>query len=560
MAFFRKIKAGLVKSDIEEYVGEEGQLFFNIESGEFRLGDDVTVGGLPIFTFLNLADAPNSYLGAAGKFLAVNATEDSLEFVDAASGSSFKLVGSVDTAADLPQLYAGDNGDALITIDDTHLHVWSGTQWVDIGAAQTPISGFTGSQGIIGYTGSQGDIGYTGSAGINGAVGFTGSAGIDGAAGYTGSSGDVGFTGSAGTNGYTGSAGLSAYEIAAVNGFSGTEQEWLDSLGESLTAEPNAGLEITSSTITTVYNTLISDDVQSIAVGGAVAQPASAWKSKNIVEVLDTILFPDVAPTYTIPTISISGTQSGIKEIGLTVSQSLVLTTVKNDAGVFTALAITKGGTSIASSSNPTGSSAPNIAEQFGYSNPNNPNYSYSLSASESVTVINGSISWSGSGTYGAGLPKQNNKGVTDTRTAAVRSTSAPQSASSISASTITVTGIYPYFWGKSSTQPSASSIAAAILAGTANRVLSAANGTVTVTYGAVGEYIWLAHVASYTTKTKWYNTELNQGNIGAGNFILAPVTQAVNSPDAYWSNINFSIYISDGATVTDGAIQFRNS
>lgn len=442
------------------------------------------------------------------------------------SGGGITITGSVADSSLLDPGYAGATGDGFIAEDTGDLWVWNGSTWINVGTIQGPR----------GYTGS---------------VGYTGSAGADGTTGYTGSQGNTG---------YTGSAGLGAYEIAVGNGFSGTEQEWLNSLGESLTVEPNAGLEITSSTIATVYNTLISDDVQSIAVGGATAQPASSWKSKNIVEVLDTILFPDVAPTYTIPTISISGTQSGTKEIGSTLSQSLTVIAVENDAGVFTGLTINKSGTSIASSVGPTGTTTTSIAAQFGYTDPNNPNYSYILSATDSVTVINGSINWSGTGTYSAGLPKRNNKGVTDTRTASVRSTSAPQAASSISASTITVTGIYPYFWGKSSTQPTASSIAAAILAGTANKVLSAANGTVSVTYGAVGEYVWLAHVASYTTKTKWYNTELNQGNIGAGNFILSPVTQAINSPDAYWSNINFSIYISDGATVTDGAIQFRNS
>jgi len=48
MAFFRKIKAGLVKSDIEEFVGEEGNIFFNIETGELRLSDGVTPGGISI--------------------------------------------------------------------------------------------------------------------------------------------------------------------------------------------------------------------------------------------------------------------------------------------------------------------------------------------------------------------------------------------------------------------------------------------------------------------------------------------------------------------------------
>lgn len=48
MAFFRKIKAGLVKDDIENFVGEEGNIFFNIETGELRLSDGVTPGGIGI--------------------------------------------------------------------------------------------------------------------------------------------------------------------------------------------------------------------------------------------------------------------------------------------------------------------------------------------------------------------------------------------------------------------------------------------------------------------------------------------------------------------------------
>lgn len=48
MAFFRKIKAGLVKSNIETFVGEEGNLFFDVESGELRLSDGQTLGGIPV--------------------------------------------------------------------------------------------------------------------------------------------------------------------------------------------------------------------------------------------------------------------------------------------------------------------------------------------------------------------------------------------------------------------------------------------------------------------------------------------------------------------------------
>lgn len=48
MAFFRKVQAGLVKSDIEAYVGQAGNLFFDIETGDFRLSDGVTPGGISL--------------------------------------------------------------------------------------------------------------------------------------------------------------------------------------------------------------------------------------------------------------------------------------------------------------------------------------------------------------------------------------------------------------------------------------------------------------------------------------------------------------------------------
>jgi hypothetical protein len=50
MAFFRKIVAGLVKSDINAFVGEQGNIFFDVQSGEFRLSDGTTPGGIPLGT------------------------------------------------------------------------------------------------------------------------------------------------------------------------------------------------------------------------------------------------------------------------------------------------------------------------------------------------------------------------------------------------------------------------------------------------------------------------------------------------------------------------------
>lgn len=46
MAFIRKIKAGLVKQERIEFVGEDGNIFFDIDDGSFYLSDGVTPGGI----------------------------------------------------------------------------------------------------------------------------------------------------------------------------------------------------------------------------------------------------------------------------------------------------------------------------------------------------------------------------------------------------------------------------------------------------------------------------------------------------------------------------------
>jgi len=332
--------------------------------------------------------------------------------------------------------------------------------------------------------------------------------------------------------------------------------------GGITTADANEGLQIVGENIGTTYNTTIADSVTSVPVGGAAALPASAWKGKNLVQVLDTILFPDVLPTYTIPTITFSSTISGIKEIGEAISPVFTLVGNENDAGAFSQLRVRRNNVVINSNSSPNQGSLSDIPPQFGYADPNNPNRSYTSTYTDTAFAVpSGNTTWNGRGDYAAGLAKKNNKNVTDVRAAAIRSVDAPQAAATDFATTdITVTGIYPYFWGVSNTQPTAASIAAEIAAGTANKVTASSTGTVTVVYNAASQFVWVAIPSVSTVKTKWYNTELNQGPIGAGQFILAPVLQNVNSPQSRWSAVPFNIYISGYATTTSGNLEFRNS
>jgi len=159
----KKIEAGrVITKTIDTFIGTEGTIFYDEQTGELRLSDGVTPGGIPI----GGGAGGNGYTGSQG------------------------VIG-----------YNGSQG-------------------------YTGSIGYTGTQGDIGFTGStgtQGDIGFTGSTGTQGVTGFTGSTGTQGVIGFTGSLGDKGdqglqgTTGIQGPRGYTGEQGVSVTLIGSTS-------------------------------------------------------------------------------------------------------------------------------------------------------------------------------------------------------------------------------------------------------------------------------------------------------------------------------------------------------
>lgn len=83
----RKVKAGLVKkTTVNEFIGEDGNIFFDINDGTLRLSDGKTPGGLTIISnrssefFTGLRDTPASLENAQGAVLKVNAQGTAIEF------------------------------------------------------------------------------------------------------------------------------------------------------------------------------------------------------------------------------------------------------------------------------------------------------------------------------------------------------------------------------------------------------------------------------------------------------------------------------------------------
>lgn len=309
-----------------------------------------------------------------------------------------------------------------------------------------------------------------------------------------------------------------------------------------ISLEPNTGLEFNpSSELRTKYNTLVADNVTSQSINKLTSKAASVWKTKTIVEVLDEILFPANLPTYTIPTLVLTDTLAPIQEVGDTVTNNFTLTGTKNDAGDFTSLRILEGAAEIASSSPSPGPSA-------------------TLSYSHTFEVDPGVTTWTGKGSYNQGARKSDSQGVEDTRNYALRQTNAPQAAdSNFDSNTVSIDGIYPYYYGTSTTKLSETEIRDIIQAGGGNKTLIKADGTITITFNANDKYIWFAHADVYPNKTKWFDALNFNGTIGGStDFINAPKTVQITSPDVNWS-VDYLTYTSDYSTNTVGALQFRN-
>jgi hypothetical protein len=216
------------------------------------------------------------------------------------------------------------------------------------------------------------------------------------------------------------------------------------------------------------------------AVGGiAAGTTVSQLTGYTEVQLWNNLLFPTVLPTYTPPTITMSGVATQTLEVGSTYSPNISVYGDKNDAGSYSQLRILRAGSAINTyiGTGLTQSSIGAIASQFGYSDPNNPNYRYTINSTpyaESYRLPSGATSsttYQGDGNYGSGVVKQDNKGNYDVRALALRSGSAPQlSGNTFGSTTYTITGKFPLFYGTSASLPDVNSIASAISGGTATK------------------------------------------------------------------------------------------
>jgi len=143
-------------------------------------------------------------------------------------------------------------------------------------------------------------------------------------------------------------------------------------------------------------------------------------------------------------------------------------------------------------------------------------------------------------------------------------------SGNTLTSTNSTITSIYPYFWGISSSGGAAPGVnrptANQALINSGTKVLGVSTGTITITFNTTDDdYMWFAIPNISTSKTIWYINALNTGDIGgavseAGNLFPNYTLVSIDSPSGYWSGVSYKIYIANYQSAVTDPMQLRNN
>lgn len=228
-----------------------------------------------------------------------------------------------------------------------------------------------------------------------------------------------------------------------------------------------------------------------------------------------------IHPTYIQPTNSFtSNPNPNYQEVGTTINIILSAIFTRNNAGDQQSATFSKNSSVIFTDSTP----------KIGQSSVTNTYTDNNILLTLSTTSYSSLIS------YNQGPVLNNNLGIPDPI--------GRINAGTISGGSIIFQGIYPYFYGTSSSQSLSSSD---IISGT-KIVSPVENGFTVSSFGTGSAYLWFAVPTGSHTFTTWYRTALDNGQIGGStNLFKSPQTLSVIS--SYWTT-NFDFYITNYQTI----------
>jgi hypothetical protein len=281
-----------------------------------------------------------------------------------------------------------------------------------------------------------------------------------------------------------------------------------------------------------------ADIISDLQVGGIDAQelvPAGT----TLQEFAELLLLTTFFPTLIAPSFSLSN-NTGTVETGSTVSPLLTFTfnrgAINGDlsSGVWNPALFQNFRAGASSSYTLNGTTQPgNTLSIPGY------------------TVLNGSNTFTGTVSYLIGAQPLDSQG---------NNFSTPLPAGTSPVQSTSFTGLYPYYYYKSNSPITAAAMQTAIGNGTATKVVGGSTGTLFIPYNISGQYMAIAYPNASTAKTKYFVTDLDNGDLGTltSPFDLGTVLNC-SSDLTYWSNIPYRIHVSPILTNSNPIIELRN-
>lgn len=287
----------------------------------------------------------------------------------------------------------------------------------------------------------------------------------------------------------------------------------------------------------TVYNL---QSPAAICVGGV--NVGYVLTGKTLACIIQDMLVPELFQTSVgTPSTSIAGV-SGTYEVGCTLSVTI---TPSYNAGTVTPVyqttsPYTRGGALLGYSF-----AGPSVSAGFcGCTSCNLPAYSVAL----------GSNTWTVCTSYGVGACIKGSKGTVNPS----YPTACPAGCTSNGSATLS--GIYPYYYGKL-TSGSRPAVTNSLITG-GTKVVAGSTGTITVNFNSSSsEYTWLAIPSTSTSKTCWYVNALDNGKINTSPSDKYPdlCNITITSGQGCWANVSYKVYMSGAVGAITSPIEFRN-
>jgi hypothetical protein len=277
-----------------------------------------------------------------------------------------------------------------------------------------------------------------------------------------------------------------------------------------------------------------------VEVGGICIGTVLTGKTSNCI--LEEMLYPELCGTLTAPSMTSVVVTPGTTPIEIGTACNLTITASFSRGSINPQYC----------SASPNRSGAP---ISYCFTGPGLDDSSISCTADSMFTgltayvITAGVNTWGSCTCYSAGVQPKSNKDV---------NFDAPLGAGIVAAKTDSITGILPYFYGASDTEPTANQALINTTTGaTGSKTVATSTGTLYITYGALAsKWLWFATPLASTCKCGWYESVSNHANIGSPSDLFnAPSEVLIDSPNSCWSGECYRIYLSTYSTDTSANV-----